>query len=601
MAFTVDGKTVVEQADFDAALAALKADIATVTSTGGRDGAVGPEGPAGAVGPAGPAGPTGPAGKDGTDASAATPPVTMSDAQFTALLKAIGTAVPTGTGTVASGGVYSPPASQPSVPIAASGSLMGSASDTNNYPFVLPTTFTDGVETDFGDKTLAKTNRVEIFLASNPAGGVAGENTVNILINDQIVLADFTVGSLSGMGKQGDDQLVFYVPCGKTPKVTLQGTNPGGINGIWINAVTCDYVPLVVNGLYDSRGHVSVNSPNVFDTGSVADVVFGPPIAVAAGNGPIAPVSTQHALADAIAAASGTLSIPPGVYNESVGINKPLTIDGGGKVVNPGLRGATYAAVAVLDGAGVGSLVQGQGGFVPLSDGVAIKGFEVRNFGLGVAHDGTGGIRNNALGHFRAEDIFLHKNQMGIGPHMGDATFWNLKNILAIDCGLTNDQGYAHNFYMGGEVVTVEGGITSIVNPGTTQGHAFKSRAFENYFSGVNYFYSSDSSCIDLPSGTRAPFTIAAGTVIEKKTGDANRVLFGYGAEGQPNGNAGGSGQPTFIIPNDGNNYIVLTSGPVDFTGAQFLFTDGSPVPAGRIVVQTGGGQPQGTVTGLPV
>ena len=51
----------------------------------------------------------------------------------------------------------------------------------------------------------------------------------------------------------------------------------------------------------------------------------------------------------------------------------------------------------------------------------------------------------------------------------------------------------------------------------------------------------------------------------------------------------------TIIIPNDGRQYIVLISGPVAFANDNFLYTDGSAVKEGSIVVQGAG-----TVSGLP-
>lgn len=343
----------------------------------------------------------------------------------------------------------------------------------------------------------------------------------------------------------------------------------------------------------------------------VASTVDPTPVSPAPGSsGKIIAVALgAGALAAAIATASAgdTIQVAPGVYNESVAIGVPLLVTGGGKVVNPGTAGATYTAGAILDATGVTSLAQGQGGFVPLTDSI-LTGWEVRGFGAAsTSNDGTGGYRNNGPGVFHLEDFYLTGNQMGVGPHGGDATLVTLKNGLAIDNGLPKTApGYAHNFYFEGTEVIVQGGLTSILHAGGGGGHAFKSRALKNSFLGLNYLYASEESCLDISDGTATPFLITAdatgGTTIEKKAGDVNTVIWGYGTESQNNGNAGGtfSGK-TIIIPNDGRSYIIQTSGPITYDSAcKFLYTDGTPVKAGGIITQAGFGGVAGTVTGLP-
>jgi hypothetical protein len=498
----------------------------------------------------------------------------------------------TNTGSPSSPGV-TPPVVQPSTtpPVAA---------DVNIYPYTMPADYNGGLfERGTGP------DRLEIDLTNNPASG-PNTNSVAIGVNGNIVVAPWLVKSVQGMGIVGDDQIVLHGVFGKTPKVDFISIAPYGISGLWVNAVNENYAPLVTNSCVNSRGGCMVNGLQVFISNG-QNFSFGAAVATAPPGPVYQPqlvkgasidgVTHDDALLETLITAvpqGGTLTVPAGTYHESFGITKPMTLEGGGKVVNAGQKNATYTAGAVLDAKGVSSYVQGQGGIVPLASST-VRGWEVTGFGMqAAAHDGTGGVRNNSPGDFRLEEMYLHGNQMGLGPHGGDATVWHIRNVLSIDNGMPNDPGYAHNFYFDGDEVDVEGGVTSIEHPNKGDGHALKSRAHKISIDGTNYFSAYNTSVVDIPNGTVEPINFGPGTTLEKVAGDENRVIFGYGLEGPTVGNTGGVIHGwTFIVPNDGQNYYIITSATITLDGCKFLYTDGSPVKAGTIVAQ-------GPVLGLP-
>lgn len=292
-----------------------------------------------------------------------------------------------------------------------------------------------------------------------------------------------------------------------------------------------------------------------------------------------------------------------------------LSIDGGGRVVNPGDANASYTPGAILDATGMADSVAGnayahqQGGVVPMVDAV-ISGWEIRKFGMLEAQSGgTGGVRNDGPGIFRLSELYLHDNEDGVGNHEGDQSVFYLQNILAFKNGLYTD-GKSHNFYIPGSCTKLYvNGVTSISPVGAASGgiglggHALKTRATQMFIAGKNYFYSGDAACIDISGsmiasiGQAVPadgttIQVPGRTVIQKKAGDDNHCIFNYGANGDVFGTL--QVDADFIIDCDAP-FINIT-GPVNFAPTcTFKNAAGVALPAGTIQVQGGG-----SATGLP-
>src|SRR5262249_25895231 len=150
-------------------------------------------------------------------------------------------------------------------------------------------------------------------------------------------------------------------------------------------------------------------------------------------------------------------------FPESVQLGSTLMIDGQGKVSNPGLSSASWAAGAVLDGSALANsaLALGKGGLVPMIDCI-FQGVEVQGCGLkATGADLTSGIRAGAAGIFSLTDCFVHDCEDGVGAG-GYATGWTLTNCLLVNCGLGD--GGTHNVYVStGTVRAIFTNCTSIV------------------------------------------------------------------------------------------------------------------------------------------
>ena len=292
----------------------------------------------------------------------------------------------------------------------------------------------------------------------------------------------------------------------------------------------------------------------------------------------VGPSRTHKTLAAALAAAKDgdTIRLDAGVYKESLLITKAVVIDGGGKVTNPGTKGASYTAGAVFDYAAVTALANGKGGLVPRRDCV-LRGLEIKGAGIKqTSAQMTSAIRNEGAGRFTVEECWLHDNQCGIGSG-GYAVVWSVKNCLIRNNGLGD--GYTHNVYLDGGDSTKPGrfygeGITSIVDPtrsntafGTGKqngGHALKLRTDTIEMRGSNYLSANDGTPLDVPSGT-AERAVIANTTIEKPSGAANHRLISYAPENQNNGSAGMLFTTCTLIASCPNPFVYIAAGTMTF------------------------------------
>lgn len=307
----------------------------------------------------------------------------------------------------------------------------------------------------------------------------------------------------------------------------------------------------------------------------------------------VVPVSTTLADAIAAAVAGDAVSVASAAaFAESVDIPLALELLGGGSISGAGAATATVSTVATLDGA---SLVDPTGyahklgGFVPMTDAI-IDGWEITGFGLQeTIAGGTAAVRNGAVSNFVVRDSYIHDCQNGIFSGGFNATAL-VENCLIKNNGLGD--GRTHNIYVSaGVVMATFNSVTSIVAPKSANanratgmmngGHAVKSRANVTTING-GYFYASDATPIDIPDGSNAVCVIT-GATIEKKAGDANHGVLGYGVESEKNGIAGvkfiGC---TFILNCDAP--FIQTQGPVDFD-ASCVFQGTKPSVSGSGLV----------------
>lgn len=264
------------------------------------------------------------------------------------------------------------------------------------------------------------------------------------------------------------------------------------------------------------------------------------------------------------------------VYAESFDIPDSVLLDCGGRwanITDPVNRHWTEGAF--IDGTNLSPAAysHGLGGVIFAGNGklmgAHVKGFG--NQGLTTGHDGTAGLRakGSCVGQIQGDHLYIENCQNGIGPGGTQINSGPWTNTVIVDCGLAVDDGGAHNVYDSSNVVrTVVGpNFFSSVKPFPKGGggHAYKTRASAVTINGPAYFYSGDSSSVDIPDGTAVAATIASGVVIEKKANDLNHSVFGYGPESTTKGAAGVKVAAGATIIANCQSPNVFCNGPVDF------------------------------------
>jgi len=545
-----------------------------MAATQGPPGPPGPAGPPGPQGPAGPPGPQGPAGPPGPQGSPGDGPTAAQMDTLNATLASIDATLKSGSSTGTGGGSTPPPAN--SFPV-----------DPGTAPFPSPV----------GSACLVINGQLSGAPYVRDGGGAIWQFGGN-------GLAIRPDGAGFFPYRNGAD--VESAAPGSGWQVTKMQIYSDG--QCWLDLASGR------QGTYASFNVISFGTPPSGSTPipptppTPPTVLPDPtPISPAPGTGTVINVTSTISSAVAIATNGDTIKAVPGTtYAESVGVTFALLVDGGGTVSSPGDKAASFSGGAILNGSTLndpGGYYQSQGGFVPMIDSV-IQGFEVTGFGMQEGGSGgTGGVRQNADGTFVYQNLYLHGNQDGVGPHFGtNPSLITVQNNLLHNNGIGD--GLSHNAYLVGNHCIWKNN-TSIVDINGGGGHAFKTRCLKVEIIGKNYFASSDGSCINIPDGSPIPVSIAAdvsgGSTLEKVAGCANRVILDYGVENNSQNGIAGiaiSGM-TIIIPKDGQPYYVISSGPVTFDSTcKFQYTDGTPIGAGGITFLAEG--PSGAQHGLP-
>lgn len=449
-----------------------------------------------------------------------------------------------GTGQTTGGTTTAPPGDSGNV---------GSTADTNIYPLTLSAPDANGTQTA-GEGP----NQLDFYLASNPGGGYT--NNVVILVNGKAVIApNFTVTSMSGLSKAGANHLVLKGPWGSNPKVQIKGVAPNGINGLWMNGCTIDYVDLVGNGIYDSRGGVSVNAVQVWVSNG-ADITLTLPQAVATtGQGASATEtiinSKTPAQLMASAAPGSTLTLPTGIIVGSGAVLSAATIAGAGE-------GKTIVDASNLP------LYQGKGIIVPAANGVVIQDMTIQNAYIPAAMGLNGaGVRNNdASVGFTLDGVEITGCQNGVLTDAATDATITFKNCHFHGNGEVTQPGNTHEMYIGG----APSGILNLSDStfeGCRDGHEVKCRMGTVNATNCTVVTGGNGSGYDIPNGGNLNIT-GGSTALGGSMAD--RFLIGHAMENQNNAAIGhtvhvkdhvfhnASGQSAIIQTGDPDGILIL-------------------------------------------
>jgi hypothetical protein len=455
-------------------LTALAARVAKLELS--RVSAQGPQGIQGPAGPQGVQGATGPQGAQGIPGPAGVTSVYSQPAPVSPISSPTQTSTPD------------------------TGSGIGLFIDANTYPLTLSAP--DAANTQTAGEG---PNRLDFYLASNPQGGVP--NNIIILVNNKAVIApNFTVTSMVGTSTASDNHLVLKGPWGPSPIVQIKGVAPNGINGLWMNGCTIDYVDLVGNGVYNSRGGAIVNSPTVWVSNG-SNITLTLPVAAATSTAAPAATLTQinglplSGLLSAAAPGSTTTLPAETIVGTSL---VPANVAGAG-------MGKT-----VVDATNV-AITYSKGILVPSANGVTISQMTVQNAYINADLGLNGaGVRNtdSSVG-FTLDTVEIVGCQNGILTDAATSEPMTVKGCNIHGNGEVTKPGNTHNLYMGGSpaaVFTIENSTVSSCR----DAHEVKSRCGTTNGSNNIITTGGLGSCYDIPNGgiftsTNDKLTLPAG------------------------------------------------------------------------------------------
>ncbi len=416
--------------------------------------------------------------------------------------------------------------------------------DANTYPLALSAA--DATNTQSAG---SGPDQLDIYMSSNPGGGTAGINDVVITTSNGVwtkvlVAPDFRVNALVGMTKAAANHLVLkgvFDCTNPNFKLNIKGVAPGGINGLWMMGSTCNYSDLVLNGVWDSRGGVSVNKVDVFDS-NAADLVLTNPVAVpppvgGAGtpappvdpttitgaliNGATAPANTLINLCASVPA-GGTLTLPAGqIFGTCFLPAANSTIAGAG------------SALTIIDGKGIRPF-QDKALIVTGAPGQKIRALTAQNSNISAALGANAaGIRDSGdgIGFAIDGDVHLQNNQNGV---LAFASNFAIDGVVANDNG-TGD-GYTHDLYFGGNPTTSVSVSNSSVSK-ANGGHALKSRAGTTTVTNTVLTAGGNGAAIDVPDGGLV--TISGGKLVMPAGLGPTLNMIAFGLESAKNAATG--------------------------------------------------------------
>lgn len=331
--------------------------------------------------------------------------------------------------------------------------------------------------------TPATPNTLTVALSSSP--GADQDCTVSIIVNGKAVDPLVAASARVGQSLQGCTVKKYLGNWGDNPTVQIAPVPPGGNNGLWIMAVNYDGVPLVANGIYDSRGGRTVNSEWCYVTAQNT-VTYGQPVAVAPPPPPLAAPLFPAISAD---------------------------LTGTGQTVDATGHRLTYDK-AIL---------------VPTVPGLTIKNLVLTGARLPTSLGANGaGVRDAGDGiGFTLDGVEIHHCDNGI---LTFASNISLLNCKFHDNGSAQDDapGMTHNVYVGGGNLIVK----NYTGYGATRAHDIKSRAVTTSISQMVSTAGGQGRCLDVPDAGTVDVTDSVWTI---PPGAADRTFFGYATESGKN------------------------------------------------------------------
>jgi hypothetical protein len=413
-------------------------------------------------------------------------------------------------------------------------------------------------------------------------------NVVAVSINGVVVAAPLTVTSGAGMSASTSQVFTINGSWGAAlPTVQIIAV-AGGENGVWINGVTYNFVPLVFNGQIPSSDgpDIGVNVLSIWNMTN-APATFTAPIAVApaAPAAPVIPPATPSATLTAVVAsmtAGATTALPAATYIGTASINVAGT-----------LSGAT-TATTIIDGTNIVP-TQEKAGLVFTVPGATVENMTIQNFAISAAlgqnassvRDAGPGIGGTLV------NVKSTGNQDGLLTSGGS---WNLTGCTFAGNGAGNPgSGATHEMYFATDTANVVTLTNTTAACGPLATHALKSRAKTTRATGctftANYTDPTNGgnagSVIDIPDG--GTFT-ATGCTINLPAGSANTNFVTCGEESANNGAAIVSMETCVFVDGTGTGGTIVCSsagGTINVTGSTYTGTVAPKLTGWATVVGT--------------
>jgi len=349
--------------------------------------------------------------------------------------------------------------------------------DTNTYPFtnVTPDATKQKVfEVGTGRNTLAL--QIATSAADKP-------NRFAVKVNGKII-ANPILATLPG-GMIAAQTFIFHGNWGAldaNTKVEIVGVPPEGISQIWVDFITYDVTPLVLNNAIsaNSRGtgpDINVPVP-VYNSGPATSLAFTLPVTVTApppsgssggtstGGTPTLINGKDLAATVAAAASGSTLTLPAQTIVGTAVNTQPLTIAGAG------------IGQTIIDATGI-RISQDKAVFLVGAPNSVFKNMTVKKAWIATALGQNGaGFRNSdgpSVPGFSLNSVEIANCQNGILTQSDSTGTFDLVNCNIHDNGETTKPGNTHNLYMQGTPQSVLK-LTGCTVKNSQDGHEVKSR-----------------------------------------------------------------------------------------------------------------------------